>query len=215
VEPKSHAGQRVVAVAAPLRDHLDEHLLRSGRKGQDLIFARLDGRPFQSTSVVRRAGRPWKAAGLEGIGLHEARHTFASMLIAAGGNALAISKAMAHASVTITYDRYGKLMPGNEEQLAGLFNVYLERDRRGDRTAYSGERRSTASEGSRSCAQAPTWRPSTGSTPRGYSSLPPPASPSCRPSPLSARFGPRCLAGVSLVSSREPWPTSIGRKTRD
>lgn len=34
---------------------------------------------------------------------------------------------MGHASVTITYDRYGHLMPGNEEEAAALLDVYLNR----------------------------------------------------------------------------------------
>jgi len=48
------------------------------------------------------------------IGLHESRHTFASLMIAAGVNAKALAVYMGHASVTITLDRYGHLMPGNE-----------------------------------------------------------------------------------------------------
>ena len=32
---------------------------------------------------------------------------------------------MGHSSVTITYDRYGHLMPGNEEAAAGLLDAYL------------------------------------------------------------------------------------------
>jgi hypothetical protein len=35
---------------------------------------------------------------------------------------------MGHASVTITYDRYGHLMPGNEDEAAALLDAYLERD---------------------------------------------------------------------------------------
>jgi len=31
------------------------------------------------------------------------------------------------ASVTITYDRYGHLMPGNEDEAAALLDAYLER----------------------------------------------------------------------------------------
>jgi hypothetical protein len=30
-----------------------------------------------------------------------------------------------HSSITITLDRYGHLMPGNEEQAAGLLDAYL------------------------------------------------------------------------------------------
>jgi integrase len=56
-----------------------------------------------------------------------ARHTFASLMIAAGVNAKALATYMGHASVTITYDRYGHLMPGNEDEAAGLLDAYLER----------------------------------------------------------------------------------------
>jgi len=34
---------------------------------------------------------------------------------------------MGHASVMIALDRYGHLMPGNEEEAAGLLDGYLER----------------------------------------------------------------------------------------
>lgn len=47
-------------------------------------------------------------------------------MIAAGVNAKALATYMGHSSVTITYDRYGHLMPGSEETAAGLLNEYLE-----------------------------------------------------------------------------------------
>jgi len=62
------------------------------------------------------------------ISLHEGRHTFASLMIAAGVNAKALSTYMGHASITITLDRYGHLMPGNEEEAAGLLDRYVERE---------------------------------------------------------------------------------------
>jgi hypothetical protein len=34
---------------------------------------------------------------------------------------------MGQVSVTITYDRYGHLMPGNEDEAAALLDAYLER----------------------------------------------------------------------------------------
>ena len=46
---------------------------------------------------------------------------------AAGVNAKALSTYMGHASVTISFDRYGHLMPGNEEEAAGLLDAYLVR----------------------------------------------------------------------------------------
>jgi integrase len=48
-------------------------------------------------------------------------------MIAAGVNAKALATYMGHASVTITLDRYGHLMPGNEEEAAALLDTYLRR----------------------------------------------------------------------------------------
>jgi integrase len=47
-------------------------------------------------------------------------------MIASGVNAKALASYMGHASVTITYDRYGHLMPGNETEAAALLDAYLE-----------------------------------------------------------------------------------------
>ena len=47
-------------------------------------------------------------------------------MIAAGVNAKALSVYMGHASVTIAYDRYGHLMPGNESEAAARLDAYLE-----------------------------------------------------------------------------------------
>src|SRR5205823_255573 len=85
--------------------------LRTGRRS-GLVFSR-DGRtPFDGDWAHRQARAAWEKAALEPIGLHEARHAFASLMIAAGVNAKALSTYMGHASVTITLDRYGYLMPG-------------------------------------------------------------------------------------------------------
>jgi integrase len=46
--------------------------------------------------------------------LHDARHTFTSYMIDAGCDAKALSVVMGHASVSITFDTYGHLMPGGE-----------------------------------------------------------------------------------------------------
>ena len=52
-------------------------------------------------------------------------HTFASLMIGAGVNAKALSTYMGHASITITLDRYGHLMPDSEGEAAGLLDAYL------------------------------------------------------------------------------------------
>ena len=125
VAPKSQAGFRKVPIASVLRAHLATHRLRSGRS-DGFVFGE-GGTPFDDGQVRRRAVRTWKAGGLVPIGLHECRHTFASLMIGAGANVRALASYMGHASVTITLDRYGHLMPGNEEEAAGLLDAYLSR----------------------------------------------------------------------------------------
>jgi integrase len=125
VEPKSRAARRRVPIPAVLRGVLVE---RKMRVRGELVLPRADGRlPFDATAVAERSRRAWHCAGLDPITLHEARHTFASLMIAAGVNARALATYMGHASVTTTYDRYGHLMPGNEDEAAALLDAYLER----------------------------------------------------------------------------------------
>jgi integrase len=59
------------------------------------------------------------------IGFHECRHTFASLMIAAGVNAKALSTYLGHSSIQLTFDLYGHLMPGNEAQAASMLDSYL------------------------------------------------------------------------------------------
>jgi integrase len=126
VGPKSRAGRRTVPIPAALRDHLVEHKLRSGRH-VGLVFGTSYAQPFTPSNVRKRANAAWIRAGFEPIGLHECRHTFASLMIAAGVNAKSLSAYMGHSSVTITLDRYGHLMPGNESEAASLLDAYLAR----------------------------------------------------------------------------------------
>jgi integrase len=124
IEPKSRAARRRVPIPAILRDYLVEH--RHGRPGAlGHVFGRPDGKAFDGPTVDGRAKAAWRRAGLEPITLHEARHTFASLMIAAGVNAKALATYMGHASVTITLDRYGHLIPGNEDEAAALLDAFL------------------------------------------------------------------------------------------
>ena len=132
VTPKSRAGRRTVPIPKILRHHLAAHrLARHGRGG--LFFGRPDGRPFSNQAYSQRAARKWGAAELEPIGLHDCRHTFASLMIAAGLNAKALSTFMGNSSITITLDRYGHLFPGSEEEAADLLDAYLDRQTVGAR----------------------------------------------------------------------------------
>ena len=126
---KSTAGRRKVPIAAILRDYLVEHLARTGRQGSQLIFGKNPGSPFTPNRLQGRADDAWSKAGLKRLTPHDGRHTFASLMIAAGVNAKALSTFMGHANISITLDRYGHLMPGSEEEAASLLDCYLATQR--------------------------------------------------------------------------------------
>ena len=125
IEPKSRAARRKVPIPAILRDFLVEHKHSQGIKGH--VFGRPDGKAFDGPTIDARAKTAWRSAGLKPITLHEARHTFASLMITSGVNTKALATYMGHASVTITLDRYGHLMPGNEGEAAALLDAYVVR----------------------------------------------------------------------------------------
>jgi integrase len=103
IEPKSRAGRRRVPIAAVLRDYLDEHKLATERS-EGLVFGCSETRPFEPVSLAARAATAWMNAKRKEqeldprkpITLHEARHTFASLMIAAGVNAKALSTYIGH-----------------------------------------------------------------------------------------------------------------------
>jgi integrase len=143
-EVKSDAGRRTVPILDVLAVELADHGLRTTRGGADLVFGRDAAEAFEPSTVRRQALDAWAAANekvvekaqregrdvepselLDPIGLHESRHTFASMLIASGANAKVIQAVMGHATIQMTFDRYGHLMPGGLEEAARAANAYL------------------------------------------------------------------------------------------
>ena len=118
---------RKVPLIPALRAILRDHLLRTGRRGTDFVFGETSTSPFRAPALTLQADKAWKAAGLKRITLHEGRHTFASLAIAAGVNIGTVSAALGHASVKITWDRYHHLMPGTMDEAATLIQAYIAR----------------------------------------------------------------------------------------
>ena len=128
IPPKSRAGTRQVPIPTVLRTHLLSHHLHQGRPHKGFVFANKHSRPFDPGTTLTRARKSWKAAGLRQITLHECRHSYAAYMIAAGINAKALSTYMGHTSITVTLDRYGHLLPGNEQQAANALDNWLISD---------------------------------------------------------------------------------------
>jgi len=127
IEPKSRAGTRRVPLTQTLRGYLLQHRLQQGTGGAGPVFPNSRGEHGFTPSITnQRAKDAWAAAGLEPITLHECRHTYAAYMIAAGINPKALSTYMGHSSITVTLDRYGHLLPGNEHEAATLLEQWLD-----------------------------------------------------------------------------------------
>jgi integrase len=72
------------------------------------MFTREDGLPLHPDRVTKVASRLLRRAGLEAT-LHGLRHFWAAALISSGADISAVSKAMGHASISVTSDIYGSL----------------------------------------------------------------------------------------------------------
>jgi integrase len=125
VGPKSAVGRRKVPIASRLRALLAAYRLATPRVSGH-VFGTTGTGVAAIRHITKRADDAWTAAKLDRITLHEARHTYASLMIAAGINAKALSTYMGHANISITLDRYGHLMPGNEAEAAALLDAYLD-----------------------------------------------------------------------------------------
>jgi integrase len=124
IEPKSRAGRRHVPFGGRLRRLLVEQHLHTG--GVGLVFGRTSDFPFDPSTVASRSRRAWERAGLQPITMHEARHTCASLMIAAGLDAKTVSEYLGHSSITITFDRYGHLLPGSEREAREKLEAFLD-----------------------------------------------------------------------------------------
>ena len=120
VEPKSARGYRTISMTPHLESTLRRHRLASPHSEADLVFCGQTGGPLDPDNLVKREFLPaLRRAGLRQIRFHDLRHTFASLMIHQGENVKLIQEALGHASVQVTIDRYGHLLPGGGSECRG------------------------------------------------------------------------------------------------
>jgi integrase len=95
-------------------------------KGPDTFVFGTD-KPMRHGNFYRRAFRPavqrlvasgaWPE-GLARLRFHDLRHSAAALMIANGEHPKVIQERLGHASITITMDRYGKLYPDHDAEVA-------------------------------------------------------------------------------------------------
>jgi integrase len=103
--------------------------------GASLVFPSPRGGMWRKDNLMSRVFRPaTRRAGLEGLRFHDLRHTFASLMIAAGANPLQIARSLGHLrgdgspDATLVWQRYGHLYPDAGAEAAVALGRLLEQE---------------------------------------------------------------------------------------
>lgn len=132
-EPKTAHSRRRVAMTPKLASFLREY--RAERESfywhlgvplslDDLVFTNIDGRPIDPSTLTHNFGRIVKRLGLS-VRFHDLRHTYATLMMAAGVHPKIVSEALGHSTVAITLDIYSHVTPGLQESAAKQLDAML------------------------------------------------------------------------------------------
>ncbi len=92
-----------------------------------LVFSRIDGKPLLPDSITHTWMKLARRSGLNGIRLHDARHTHASIMLKQGVHPKIVQERLGHSSIQITLDTYSHVVPGLQEAAAKSFdNILLD-----------------------------------------------------------------------------------------
>lgn len=116
-QPKSKSGRRKVPLPPSVADELAMHI---DAYADDTIFVNQHGRPMNDMSFRGNVFKPAlvRARIDRQTRIHDLRHTAVAIAIQAGAHPKAIQRRLGHASIALTLDVYGHLMPDMETTLA-------------------------------------------------------------------------------------------------
>jgi len=125
--PKSRAGRRVVPLTRGSSASCG-HRLGASSNEHGLVFASSAGTPIDPRNLVTAWHRTLRKAGVRMLAFHSLRHTAVSLMIAHEGvNPKQLSAVIGHASIQLTYDTYGHLMPDAFEGLGARLDALSDR----------------------------------------------------------------------------------------
>ena len=81
-------------------------------RDDDLVFSQINGRPLLPDTVTHVWIKLVRRNGLEGVRLHDARHSHASLMLKAGTRPKIVQECLDHASIQITLGTYSHVAPG-------------------------------------------------------------------------------------------------------
>jgi integrase len=114
---KTKAGRRKVQLPPSVTEELDYHV---SRYAGETVFVNQNGQPINRASFTGNVfKRTLVKAGLDReLRIHDLRHTSVAICIQSGAHPKVIQRRMGHASIAVTLDTYGHLMPEMDSSLA-------------------------------------------------------------------------------------------------
>ena len=134
-EPKTASGRRTIALSPAscleLRAHKemqerDAETLGIQLTDETLVFSHPDGSPRVPSTLTLAFRCLTKQIGLEGVRLHDLRHTMVSLYLQQGVSPKTVAERLGHASVVITLDLYSHCLPSVQEAAAAQFDAAME-----------------------------------------------------------------------------------------
>jgi len=131
---KTAKSRRLVALspsnALILKEHREKQealriLSGTTLKEEGFVFSQLDGKPLLPNTVTHNWIKLVRRIGLEGIRLHDARHSHASLMLKQGVHPKIVQERLGHASIQVTLDTYSHVAPGLQEAAARQFDELL------------------------------------------------------------------------------------------
>ena len=127
-ELKTENGHRIIYMPDVLRKELlklkekRDEMVREGSfiKSPYVFISRL-GKPFEPHSVTQAFARAAKRAGLEGMHLHDLRHTAITYMLEAGVNPRTVSEIAGHSSPSFTMAQYGHVLKSAKKDASDAF----------------------------------------------------------------------------------------------
>ncbi|WP_240437095.1 tyrosine-type recombinase/integrase [Streptomyces sporangiiformans] len=115
--PKTRASRNWVSLSPRVATALERQatLARAGQPAgtppEGLVFCQPDGSPLRPQGILTELRRRGEELGLPRIGVHDLRHTAATIMISSRVPLAVVSKTLRHSTLSTTVNLYGHLLP--------------------------------------------------------------------------------------------------------
>lgn len=123
---KTVASERAIDMAPGVYEALERQKQRTGHLGR-FVFCARNGSPLRHGNVRRRVWLPMLAKlGLEPRRQYETRHTYATLMLAAGENPEYIRRQMGHSNVEMLFSVYSRYVPNLTRRDGSAFGGLIQ-----------------------------------------------------------------------------------------